>query len=97
MRTAYRGKAHAMKFTKGKKSAEPVARPVQMSAGKPPKPDSNPWIDRRHFEVVLARCVQAENMCKDLIRVIAVDDGEFLASHDFDYLAAGQAILKGEI
>ena len=57
----------------------------------------NPWIDKRYFDVVLARCAAAENMCKDLIKVIAVDDGEFLASHDSDYLAAGQAILKGDV
>lgn len=57
----------------------------------------NPWIDRRHFDLMMARCVQAEDMCKRLIQMIVIDDGEFLASHDYDYLAAGNAVLKGEI
>ncbi len=73
-----------------------LKRPID-PMGKPPKQSPNPWIDKRHFDIVLARCVLAENMCKDLIRVIAVDDGEFLASHDSDYLLAGKAILKGDI
>lgn len=57
----------------------------------------NLWIDRRHFDTMADRCVKAESMCKELIRVIAVDDGEFLASHDYDYMAAGAAILRGDV
>jgi hypothetical protein len=64
---------------------------------RPAKQTLNPWIDRRLFDLMEQRAVAAENMCRDLIRVIAVDDGEFLASHDFDYLAAGNAILKGDV
>lgn len=87
-----------MKFVKGKKaeSAKPLVRPVQL-AGKAPKPSPNPWIGRHLFDLMEQRAVAAENMCRNLIAVIAVDDGEFLAGHDYDYLVAGNAILKGEI
>lgn len=88
-----------MKFTKGKK-IEPEHRmvnPADQRVMRVAKQSPNPWIDRRLFDLMEQRAVAAENMCKDLIRVIAVDDGEFLASHDFDYLAAGAAILKGDV
>lgn len=68
-------------------------RPVELS-GKPAKQSPNPWIDRRYFDVMQARCVAAENMCKDLIHVITGDGGKALAKHDFDYLAAGEAIKR---
>jgi hypothetical protein len=92
-----------VKYEKGKKIESGArvietlvaTRPVEVR--KASKQQGNPWIAKRHFETVLARCTLAENMCKDLIRVIAVDDGEFLASHDFDYLQAGNAILKGDV
>jgi hypothetical protein len=57
----------------------------------------NPWVDKRHLDVVQQRCALAEAMCKDLIALIAGDTGQFLASHDADYLKAGQAILRGEV
>jgi hypothetical protein len=98
-----------VKYTKGKKDesglagmgatrpidARVLARLATETAAK--KTGSNPWIDRRLFALMEERAVKAENMCKDLIRVIAVDDGEFLASHDFDYLAAGEAIKRGDV
>lgn len=99
-----------VKFVKGKKAPVAVTlRPIGITAYeralgvrepevvKQSKGSLNPWIDRRHFNTMMARCVQAEEMCKRLIAVIAVDDGEFLASHDYDYLAAGHAILKGDV
>ena len=70
---------------------------VPIAPAKPIDHSKNPWIDRRHFDVVLQRAIAAENMCKDLIRVIAIDDGEFLASHGNDYLAAGDAIKRGDV
>lgn len=84
-----------VKFVKGKKAAGPPVA-VNLRTTKAGI-TGNPWIDRRHFDVMMARCVQAEDMCKRLIAVIAVDDGEFLASHDYDYLAAGHAVLKGDV
>lgn len=93
-----------MKFVKGKPvslgAGIPVSvkiRPVEAGAGKPVKASENPWIDKRHFDTLMDRCVAAENMCKDLINIIAVDDGEFLAGHDSDYLQAGAAIKKGDV
>jgi hypothetical protein len=93
-----------VKFVKGKKTggagqAEPTfdwaeSKPAPV---KPVNQTRNPWISRHVFDLMQERCVKAENMCRDLIRVIAVDDGEFLASHDHDYLAAGEAIKKGDV
>ena len=89
-----------MKYVKGKPIA-PKARagqkePARVLVPQPPLPQ-NPWIDRRHFDTLRDRCVEAENMCRQLINVIAVDDGEFLDQHGCDYLIAGQAILRGEV
>ena len=84
-----------MKFVKGKKAGGAGSRPIDQM-GTPAKQNPNPWIDKRHFDTVLARCVQAENLCKDLINILAVDDGEFLASHT-DYLTAGEAIKRGDV
>lgn len=92
------------KFVKGKKTggagqAEPTFDWAK-SKPEPVKPidrSKNPWIDRRLFDLMQERAEKAESMCRDLIRVIVMDDGEFLASHDYDYLAAGEAIKKGDV
>lgn len=93
-----------MKFVKGKKAAgagqsEPTFEWAKSKPGPVPPIDKskNPWIDKRHFDALQQRTIAAENMCKDLIRIIAVDNGEFLASHNYDYLQAGEAIKKGDI
>lgn len=60
------------------------------------KQAENPWIDKRLFEQMQARAVQAEELAKALIDLIVGDDGTWRAGYQ-DYVAAGEALLKGDV
>jgi hypothetical protein len=53
-------------------------------------------IDRRYFDLMTRRAVEAEEMVKALIDLIAGDDGTWRAGHQ-DWREAGEALLKGDV